>query len=208
MPKPTSPANTPYHHGDLRNTLLTEAIELIRDEGADALSMRGLASRAGVSRTAAYHHFQDKQGLLCAIAEEGFERMLAQAQKVSQDSRGEISEEQLRRLVSNYLGFALQNSEYYDLMFGSQLWKTTAITETLTSKAREFFRFYVRILQEWQDRGQILSTIDPVRHTQVTMSTLHGMSRLLIDGIYVDKSTVSAIGDTAARMFWRELRAE
>jgi hypothetical protein len=40
------------------------------------------------------------------------------------------------------------------------------------------------------------------------MSTLHGMSRLLIDGIYVDKGTIASIGEAAARMFWRELRGE
>lgn len=208
MPKLASSTNTPYHHGDLRKTLLTEAICLIREEGADALSMRNLASRAGVSRTAAYHHFKDKQDLLCAIAEQGFERILSRAQLVDQNGRGEISEEQLRRMVGNYLQFALTNSEYYDLMFGSQLWKTNAITEALSEKARDFFRFYVSVLQKWQDSGAILATVDLVRHTQVTMSTLHGMSRLLLDGIYVEKSTVTAIGDSAARMFWRELQPE
>ena len=61
-----------YHHGDLRKALLDEAARLLREEGEAGLSMRKLAGHAGVSRTAAYQNFKDKQELLCAIAEEGF----------------------------------------------------------------------------------------------------------------------------------------
>ena len=51
----TTKAN--YHHGDLRRTLLDQAALLLREEGEQGLSMRRLAARAGVSRTAPYHHF-------------------------------------------------------------------------------------------------------------------------------------------------------
>jgi AcrR family transcriptional regulator len=63
-----------YHHGDLRRRLLEEAILMLRDGGLEALSLRRLAERVGVSQTALYHHFHDKQGLLCAMGEEGIRR--------------------------------------------------------------------------------------------------------------------------------------
>ena len=66
-----------YHHGDLRQVLLDQAAALLRDEGETGLSMRALAGRAGVSRTAPYHHFRDKRELLCAIAEEEYRWPLA-----------------------------------------------------------------------------------------------------------------------------------
>ncbi len=58
-----------YHHGDLKSVLLDETARILREEGEDALSLRRLAANIGVSRTAPYHHFRDKQSLLCAVAD-------------------------------------------------------------------------------------------------------------------------------------------
>ncbi|GAA2856904.1 TetR/AcrR family transcriptional regulator [Pseudonocardia halophobica] len=62
----------PYHHGDLRRTLLASAVEVIAERGVAALSLRDLARRAGVSHAAPTHHFTDKTGLLTAVAAEGW----------------------------------------------------------------------------------------------------------------------------------------
>lgn len=59
----------PYHHGNLRSTLLDASLVLIRDEGLDRFSLRQLAAKSGVSHTAAYRHFRDKDQLLLALAE-------------------------------------------------------------------------------------------------------------------------------------------
>ena len=67
---PKSKAN--YHHGDLRPNLLSAATEMITAGGVESLSLRKLAEKVGVSRTATYHHFKDKHDLLCAVAAQGF----------------------------------------------------------------------------------------------------------------------------------------
>lgn len=190
-----------YHHGDLRRTLLDEAALLIREEGESGLSMRRLAARAGVSRTAPYHHFKDKQDLLCAIAEEGFRRFRG----VLVLEGSELSERGLRVFVTKYLDFALENAEYYDLMFGSHLWKSGGITDTLKDQAHGSFRFYVEQVKAVQEQGLIKSELDVLRYSQVSWSTLHGMSRLLIDGVYLDREAMGPMCDQAATMFWREL---
>lgn len=64
-----------YHHGDLHSTLLREANRLLDEDGIDGLSLRKLAERAGVSRTAPYHHFRDKNVLLCALATQAFSQL-------------------------------------------------------------------------------------------------------------------------------------
>src|SRR5690554_7850941 len=66
---------SPYHHGDLRSALLQEADVMLKENGIEGLSLRQLAERVGVSRTAPYHHFRDKHELLCALATEGFREL-------------------------------------------------------------------------------------------------------------------------------------
>ncbi len=193
-----------YHHGDLRRTLIDEAALLLREEGEQGLSMRRLAARAGVSRTAPYHHFKDKQDLLCAIAEEGFSRFVG----VLTLDGAELSEKRLGKFVRQYLEFAVNNAEYYDLMFGSHLWKSADVTETLKAEAHGSFRFYLNQVKHWQKQGLVTPKLDPLRYSQVTWSTLHGMSRSLIDGVYLDTDAMGPFCNQAARMFWRELAPE
>ena len=66
-----SKKETRYHHSDLRSTLVEAAAAMIAETGVAGVTMRGLAQRVGVSRTAPYRHFADKAALLAAVAEEG-----------------------------------------------------------------------------------------------------------------------------------------
>ena len=61
-------AKAPYHHGDLRNALVTQATALARAGGPDAVVLREAARRVGVSPSAAYRHFPNREGLLAAVA--------------------------------------------------------------------------------------------------------------------------------------------
>src|SRR3981081_1231108 len=67
-PRPSSPP------GALRHALLVEAARTIREDGVDAVTLRAVGARLGVSRTALYRHFADKSALLAAVAREGFQR--------------------------------------------------------------------------------------------------------------------------------------
>ena len=61
----------PYHHGDLRNALIDAAAAIVEVRGLEELSLRGAARRAGVSQTAPYRHFADKEALIAAVAADG-----------------------------------------------------------------------------------------------------------------------------------------
>src|ERR1700749_2445833 len=80
---------TDYHHGRLRQALIETAVKTIAQHGIDALSLRELAARAGVSPGAPYHHFRNRNELLASIAEEGLTRLEAKmiaARQASPDS--------------------------------------------------------------------------------------------------------------------------
>ena len=65
----------PYHHGNLRTAVLTQAELTVRERGVEALSLRELAREVGVSHGAPRRHFADRQALLDALAEAGFARL-------------------------------------------------------------------------------------------------------------------------------------
>jgi AcrR family transcriptional regulator len=186
-----------YHHGDLREVLITAAVKIIREEGEDALSMRKLATNTGVSRTAPYHHFGDKQDLLCAIAEEGFKRfdLLFRQRESTDDLHGHM-----QRQLRVYVNFAIDNSEYYDLMFSSRIWKSSKISESLKENAYSSFRGYTETVTTLCENIELPDGVTPLRIAQLSWSTFHGMSRLVIDGIYVDKTAIDAMLDTATKL--------
>src|SRR5689334_13239900 len=65
----------PYHHGDLRRALLDEALRTIQTHGVEHLTLRTVGERLGVSRSALYRHFADKQSLLATVGKEGFRKL-------------------------------------------------------------------------------------------------------------------------------------
>ena len=78
-----------YHHGDLRRALLEEALRTIQTDGVEHLTLRAVGEKLGVSRTALYRHFSDKQALLAAVGREGFRMLrLALTEAWEQHGRG------------------------------------------------------------------------------------------------------------------------
>ena len=185
-----------YHHGDLHAALLREARTMLREQGLEALTLRRLAQRAGVSRSALYHHFRDKNDLLCSLAAQGFERLdeLLATADLQPDERlpGE-----LRRFVHAYIRFATEDPEQYDLMFGRTLWQAGQPTEELRSIAYRTFRRYAHNMAELEPLLALPGRQNMLRLAQVSWATLHGLCRLLIDGIYPDPGSVEDISEQA-----------
>ena len=72
-----SMAEKSYHHGDLKRALVDAGIALLEEAGPQALSLRAIAARVGVSHAAPQRHFEGVRGLKTAIAAEGFRRHAA-----------------------------------------------------------------------------------------------------------------------------------
>jgi AcrR family transcriptional regulator len=196
-------ATKPYHHGELRPALLDAANAIIRDSGIEGLSMRRLADQVGVSRTAPYHHFKDKNDLLCAIAEIGFEAQDRMISEILEGTESEESEALFTRWVRAYIRFAHDNPETYDLMYGKEIWKRGTPTPSLQQISKGSFRLWVDLVARMQQQRILPASHSALRTAQASWAALHGLARLLIDGIYVERDDLEEIAETVVALITR-----
>jgi AcrR family transcriptional regulator len=167
-----------YHHGDLREALIAETLEMLRkDEGA-LIGFRELARRLEVSRTAPYRHFDSVEHLLAVVAEEGF-RKFVEALEVVTDDKTLSSKERFQELGVAYINFALKNPSHYRLMFDPKFFQVDRFKEVkqLSSKS---FGLLKRTASACLPPD---TTEEETTHiANIAWAAVHGMSRLFIDG--------------------------
>ena len=108
-----------YHHGDARSALIAAGLKHLETTPATELSLRQVAETAGLSRQAPYRHFADKEDLLAALAEAGFEeltRRIGAATGAAGDA-----EAALAAAAETYIAFARELPQRFRLMFSREL---------------------------------------------------------------------------------------
>jgi AcrR family transcriptional regulator len=118
--KATLKTRSAYHHGDLRNALVEHALAALRAVGPESLSVRALAEEIGVSPSAAYRHFADREALLAQLAQIGFERLRESMAGAAAAAARRQPKTAVRAIGSAYVRFAVAEPELYRLMFGAQ----------------------------------------------------------------------------------------
>jgi AcrR family transcriptional regulator len=176
--KVTTVKARPYHHGNLRRALLDEALATIRAEGVDALTLREIGARVGVSRTALYRHFADKRALLTAVATEGF-RMLRE-QLVTAWEEGGRGPEAFDSMGVAYIRYAVANPSHYSVMFGGFV-DPSACDPELAAEAGGAFQALVDALAVLQ-RDAAVRGDDTVLMANYVWAVVHGVAMLAIDG--------------------------
>jgi AcrR family transcriptional regulator len=111
-----------YHHGNLRATLIEAALELAREGGPEAVVLREVSRRAGVSHNAAYRHFADRDALLQAVCERcmGALARLMEAGITAVDPADRslaAARERLRATGLAYIDFALSEPGWFRTAF-------------------------------------------------------------------------------------------
>ncbi len=199
---PPAPQRKPahaYHHGNLRQALVDQAVATIRDKGVEALTLRDAGARLRVSRTALYRHFADKQSLLAAVATEGF-RTFRQALADAWNGGGHTPAGFVA-MGEAYIRFALANSSHYRVMFGGYVAKDGWHAE-LMAESDGAFRVLLDALVELQQAGRVRHD-DAAELAVFVWASVHGAAMLGIAGQLARKgaSLDDVIHRTAARVW-------
>lgn len=131
-----APASRPYHHGHLRPALIDAAVATVEEQGLAAMSLRGVARRAGVSHAAATYHFGDKAGLLTAVAVEGYRQLAEALRAEDQASHGYLE------VGVAYVRFAVNHRGYFEVMYRPELYhpQDPALLEARAAAATQLYR--------------------------------------------------------------------
>lgn len=190
----------PYHHGQLRAALLTAAERRLREHGEEQLSLRELAREIGVSHGAPRRHFPDRQGLLDALAEAGFERLDTQLRAAVAEA-GEDFAPRLRATVAAYIRFATEDAALLELMFTS---KHRPGADRVAAAAGPAFTLMHELIVQGQAAGE-LAAGDPERVGIVLFATMQGIATL-INGDMVKPELLDGLVETAVEQFVRGAR--
>ncbi len=169
-----------YHHGDLRNALVSEGLKLLEQEGHSDFTLRDLARRVGVSAAALYAHFADKSALLAAIATAGFAQLSAAIEAATRND-SDLTE-QFLHMGSAYVRFGTDNPALYKLMFASEeLPAKRAQYPELQAAAESAFGLLTDMLGRMQRRG-LLRAGDSEADALTVWAHVHGLASLIITG--------------------------
>lgn len=168
-----------YHHGNLREELLHKAISIIREKGVEKLSLRALARDVGVSQTAPYRHFTDKNELLAELATLALQELANKF--LASITLGQSAPENIQNAGEVYLRYAFDNPEKYRLMFGPTI-SDRQNHPKLVAAGRAAFT----VLQTFIEQGQANGEITPVPAPLLANScwaNIHGFALAHMDGL-------------------------
>ncbi len=167
-----------YHHGNLRGALVRAAVKFLEKKSVDDLSLRKLATAAGVSQAAPYRHFKDKESLLAAISQEGFERQFAQMFLVLK-THGHDGVRLLHACARSYFQIGLEHPQHFRLMMSSRVCPTEE-HPALQGAAFKSYALLKIIIERCQTLGAV-GQGDPYHKALHCWIVVHGFTTLHVE---------------------------
>lgn len=203
-----------YHHGALRDALVSGARQQLAIGGAETLSLRNVARTAGVDASAVYRHFASKDDLMQAVAAVGFSELVTQMEAEIAHSRAAAGSESpaMRALIScgeGYLGFATEQPEMFSVMSAARV----------TGDGKDILANRDRQQDTGSPLGLVAECLDALgteiglaagkrgEAAQVALAGLHGLAQLWVSGaLGRDPGRLHALGTRLLRLLVAGLR--
>ncbi|OXM45648.1 TetR/AcrR family transcriptional regulator [Amycolatopsis alba] len=175
-------ANASYHHGDLRDACIRAARDLLEETGDASLSLRAVARRAGVSATAPYRHFADRDALASAVAAEGYREL---ATKLAAAHPAPETPDDLTEIAVAYVSFAIEHPALFKVMFTEPCDPGDEERAAATAAINGYLRSIV---------GGVFPSADPDALSTAVWAVVHGLAFLQLDG-KLDATTPESAAD-------------
>ena len=197
--------DSPYHHGDLRRSLIEAALELVREGREASFSLREVAKLAGVSHNAPYYHFADKRDLLIAVAVVGYETLTARFVEAAASS--EEARSVLFASGRAYIQFGLENPGLYRLMFSAALnapdGRPKAVADAGAATRARLEDILRRGARAGVFSSSLLRTSELKTAAFTAWSTVHGFTMLVIEGLPTPDLAIANLADKVVRVACR-----
>jgi AcrR family transcriptional regulator len=197
--------DAPYHHGDLRRSLIEAALELVREGQAWSFSLREVAKQAGVSHNAPYYHFADKRDLLAAVAVVGYETLTARIAEAA--ASREDAKSALIASGCAYIQFGVENPGHYRLMFSAALSGPEGRPKAVADAGAAARARLEEVLRRGTRSGVFSSSLSRTAEMKTAVltawSTVHGFTMLAIDGLPEPGLPVDDLAEKAVRVACR-----
>lgn len=179
-----------YHHGNLRDALVTAGVELARTGGPNAVLLRAVSRQAGVSHNAAYRHFANQEDLLAAVAERCMAQlgllMIERSDLVTARGRVRRARARLEAIGRAYIDFARTEPGWFRTAFtAAQAHPTSDPVAAPDHPDADAVTNPYLILGARLDELVDVGTLTPERRRgaeYAAWSAVHGLSSLLLDG--------------------------
>ncbi|PHS59245.1 MAG: TetR family transcriptional regulator [Sulfurimonas sp.] len=168
-----------YHHGDLKNSLIVAALEMIEKDGVNSMTLRELTKKVGASRSAIYRHFSSKNELLKSIIKEAIKKL--DEYTITSIPTTNILDD-LYIMGKSYINFAIKNPNIYRMIFGNEARKQREeVCDIYDANDAAGFHKLIELIKLAQETN-LIKKDDAMMQATVIWSTMHGLSNLLIDG--------------------------
>ena len=106
-----------YHHGNLKEELISSACKICEADGHGHMSLRSIAKEANVSQTAPYRHFKTKESLLAEVSKRGFDELTKRMSEALNKENNALSlEDQFLEMGLAYLEFGVEKRNILSLI--------------------------------------------------------------------------------------------
>ncbi len=179
LPDHTNPEQ-PYHHGNVKEALVDTAMKLIEKHDVGTLSLRKLSREVGITPSAVYNHFADKDTLLLAIKT----RIYAEMNEYFESCRSTTTdpEQALLEICTAYYHYSNEYSSQFQFLFSSTLPLEWLTPETVAISCRSLLRVRKLVWQIYEKHQIACSESDVVNVALLVWSQLHGIVTLRNSG--------------------------
>jgi len=188
-------SNKPYHHGDLRNSLIEAGIELINQGGAKQLSLRKVSALCGVSQAAPYSHFQSKEDLLKAMQDYVIEQFVEVLENTIKSCPNQNDPGVIIQMGKSYVMFFVNSPQYFHFLFSQPCMEVNLSLDGDGTK--NFAPFEILKTTVFRVFEETEMPMEKMEDTIISLwATVHGLAAIAtMKNVHYDKAWETKIED-------------